>query len=200
MASKPPPSLGAPAGVPPSNAKYVLVAVIIIGAIGAAIAFKLCQKPPPPPPPPVFDAGPVTKPTGRNPDEDVPLPPVIEDAGPDVKTKITYVPGTASQCDAKKCGGASTGELETMLQFRVKQAHRCYDNALAQDPTLRGKVSIAVRVGANGSVCSAAVASNDMGSPQVANCVTGYFRGANFPPPKGGCADINIPINFVPRQ
>jgi hypothetical protein len=49
-------------------------------------------------------------------------------------------------------------------------------------------------------VCSAGVASKDMGSPNVAICVVYYFRGANFPPPKGGCADINIPINFVPRQ
>jgi len=200
MASKPPPSLGAPAGVPPSNAKYVVIAVLIVGVIIAAIAWKKCSAPPPPPPPPIIDAGPPIKTTGRNPDDDVPLPPVIEDAGPDSGKKIVYVPGTASQCDAKKCGGSTTGELETMLSFRVKQAHRCYDTALAQDPTLRGKVSIAVRVGANGQVCSAGVASNEMGSPTVANCVTGYFRGANFPPPKGGCADINIPINFVPRQ
>jgi len=201
MASKPPPSLGAPAGLPSSNAKYVVAAVVIIGIIVAAIAWKKCQAPDPPPPPPVVDAGPPIKPTGRNPDDDVPLPPPVEDAGnTDAGKKITVVPGLASQCDAKKCGGASTSELETMLQFRVKQAHRCYDNALAQDPTLRGKVSIAIRVGANGQVCSAAVASNEMGSPNVANCVAGYFRGANFPPPKGGCADMNIPINFVPRQ
>jgi hypothetical protein len=148
MASKPPSSMGAPAGVPPSNAKYVIVAVVLVGLIVAAIAWKKCQTPPPPPPPPVVDAGPPPKPTGRNPDEDVPLPPPVEDAGPDAGKKITYVPGTASLCDAKKCGGATTSELETMLQFRVKQAHRCYDTALAQDPTLRGKVSIAVRVGA----------------------------------------------------
>ena len=49
--------------------------------------------------------------------------------------------------------------------------------------------------------CSAGVASNELTSaPGVANCVTGYFRGQSFPSPRGGCVDVNIPINFVPRQ
>ena len=75
MASKPPPSLGAPAGLPPSNAKYVVVAVVLVGLIIAAVAWKKCSGPGDVPPPPVFDAGPPIKPTGRNPDDDVPLPP-----------------------------------------------------------------------------------------------------------------------------
>ena len=37
-------------------------------------------------------------------------------------------------------------------------------------------------------------------APGVANCVVNYFRGQAFPTPKGGCVDVNIPINFVPRQ
>lgn len=198
-----PPSSRQPAGVPSSGGgKFVVAAIVLIGGIGAAIAWRMCQKPAETPPI-AFDAAPPPPThTGRNPDEDVPLPPPTEDAGSDAGKKVV-VPqptGLASQCDAKKCSGTNSSELETALQFRVKQAHRCYDNALAQDPTLRGKVTVAVRVGANGSVCSAGIASNEMGSPNVAQCVAGYFRGANFPSPKGGCVDVNIPINFVPRQ
>ena len=101
----------------------------------------------------------------------------------------------------QRCTGATSSDIETALSFRAKQAHRCYDNALAQDPTLRGKVSIAVRIGANGTACSAGVASNELASaPGVATCVVNYFRGQAFPSPKGGCVDVNIPINFVPRQ
>lgn len=201
MASKaPPPSTGSPAGVPPSgNGKYIAVALLLLLLIGGAIVYKVMQKPPEPVVA-VIDAGPPPpKPTGRNPDDDVPLPPPVEDAGPDAGKKVTVVT-MSNQCDAKKCTGTTSSELETMLAFRVKQAHRCYDQALAQDATLKGKMTVSVRVGANGSVCSAAIASNDMGSPTVGNCVVNYFRGANFPPPKGGCADMNIPINFVPRQ
>jgi hypothetical protein len=203
MASKaPPPSSRQPAGVPSSGgAKYVVVAVALLGLIGAAIVWKMNQKPPAPPivivdaaaPPPTF--------SGRNPDDDIPLPPPVEDAGSDGgKASVGVSRPSNNQCDAKKCSGTSGSELENALQFRVKQAHRCYDNALAQDPTLRGKVTVSVRVGSNGQVCSAGIASNEMSSSQVGSCVTGYFRGANFPAPKGGCIDVNIPINFVPRQ
>lgn len=198
MASKPPPSMGAPHGVPSGNGKYVAIALLLLLMVGGLAYWQLTKKPPEPVVV-AFDAGPPVKPTGRNPDDDVPPPPPIEDAGPEAGKKIVYVQ-MGNQCDAKKCTGANTEELSTALGFRAKQAHRCYDNALSQDPTLKGKISIAVRVGANGQVCSAAVASNDMGTPMVANCVAGYFRGQNLPAPKGGCIDANVPINFVPRQ
>jgi hypothetical protein len=192
--------MGSPAGVPPSgNGKFIALALLLLGVIGAVIGWKTCQKPAAPivvgPP----DAGPPPKPS-KSIDEDIPPPIAVEDAGVDAGKKVTVV-FTGNQCDAKKCSGATNSEIETALSFRAKQAHRCYDNALAQDPTLRGKVSIAVRIGSNGQACSAGVASNDLSSaPSVANCVAGYFRGQAFPSPKGGCVDVNIPINFVPRQ
>ena len=204
MASKaPPPSSRAPAGVPPSgNGKFIVIALLLLLGIGGIAYWQLNKKPPEPVViTNIVDAGPAIKPTGRNPDDDVPPPPPVEDAGEEAGKKVVVVQnGGGAQCDAKKCTGANSSDLETALAFRAKQAHRCYDNALAQDPTLRGKISIAVRVGANGQVCSAGIGSNDMGSANVANCVVNYFRGQTLPAPKGGCVDANIPINFVPRQ
>ena len=200
MAPKaPPPSMRPPAGVPPSgNGKFIVLAVLLLGVIGAIVAFKTCQKPPEPVVV-VPDAGPPPKPSQKI-DDDIPPPPPIEDAGTDAGKKTTVV-FTGNQCDVKKCTGSTNSDVESALSFRAKQAHRCYDNALSQDPTLRGKVSIAVRIGSNGQACSAGVASNELASaPGVANCVAGYFRGQNFPQPRGGCVDVNIPINFVPRQ
>ncbi|MBX3190132.1 MAG: AgmX/PglI C-terminal domain-containing protein [Labilithrix sp.] len=187
--------------MPPSgNGKYIVIALLLLGVIGGVAYWKLSQQPPPPPVTiNVPDAGPPPPPT-RNPDDEVPPPPPVEDAGSDAGKKTVVVVQAGNQCDVKKCGGSNSSDLETALSFRAKQAHRCYDNALAQDPTLRGKVAIAVRVGANGQACSAAVAANDLGNGNVANCVAGYFRGQSFPAPRGGCVDVNIPINFVPRQ
>ena len=189
-----------PEGVPSGNGKFIALAVLLLGAIGAVVAWKTCQKPPEPIVLGPLDAGPPPRPT-KNIDDDIPPPPVVEDAGPDAGKKAVTPVFTGNQCDAKKCTGSAGSDVETALSFRAKQAHRCYDNALGQDPTLRGKVSIAVRIGSNGQACSAGVASNEMASaPGVANCVAGYFRGQAFPAPKGGCVDVNIPINFVPRQ
>lgn len=194
------PAQGVPSG---GNGKFILLAVLLVGVIGAIIGWKTCQKPPEPAVI-LADAGPPPRPT-KNPDDDIPPPPVIEDSGvdPDAgkKTPTNATAFTGSQCDVKKCTGSATPDIETALAFRAKQSHRCYDNALGQDPTLRGKISIAVRIGANGTACSAGVASNELASnPGVANCVVNNFRGQAFPAPKGGCVDVNIPINFVPRQ
>ena len=189
-----------PQGVPSGNGKFIALALLLLGAIAAVIAWKSCQKPTEPVVLSLPDAGPPPRPT-KNIDDDIPPPPVIEDAGTDAGKKATTAVFTGNQCDAKKCTGSAGSDVETALSFRAKQAHRCYDNALGQDPTLRGKVSIAVRIGSNGQACSAGVASNELASaPSVATCVAGYFRGQAFPAPKGGCVDVNIPINFVPRQ
>ena len=188
-----------PAGVPSGNGKFIVLALLLVGVIAAiVIGAKTCQKPQDPVVV-VQDAAPPPRPS-QTADDDIPPPIPVEDAGPDAGKKTTVI-FTGNQCDVKKCAGATNSEVETALSFRAKQAHRCYDNALSQDPTLRGKVSIAVRIGSNGQACSAGVASNELASaPGVANCVAGYFRGQNFPAPKGGCVDVNIPINFVPRQ
>lgn len=191
-----------PPGMPSSNGKFVVLAVLLVGLIGAVIAWKSLQKPPQPIVIAAPDAG-FTAPPKPNIDDDIPPPPVVEDSGvdPDAGKKVTPIV-LGSACDPKaKCTGSTNADVEGALQFRAKQAHRCYDNALAQDPTLRGKISIAVRIGPNGQACSAAVVNNELASaPSVASCVAGNFRGQNFPAPRGGCVDVNIPINFVPRQ
>jgi hypothetical protein len=200
MVSKAPPSIG-PTGIPPSgNGKYVVLAVLLLGLIGGAIYWRLSQKPPQTLTV-VADAAPPAPPPPRR-DDDIPLPPEEPDSGPDAGKKTPANNGTysASMCDAKACTGKSTPDLDQTLSFRARQGRRCYDTALAVDPTLKGKVSIAVRVGANGSLCSAGVASNELGNANVANCIVNQFRAGGFPSPRGGCADFNIPINLVPRQ
>ena len=124
-----------PEGVPTGNGKFIALAVLLLGAIGAVIAWKTCQKPVEPPPLVVVDAGPPPRPS-KNIDDDIPPPPVVEDAGTDAGKKVTTAVFTGNQCDVKKCTGSAGSDVEAALSFRAKQSHRCYDNALAQDPTL----------------------------------------------------------------
>ncbi len=96
--------------------------------------------------------------------------------------------------------GPTTTRLEPALRVRANQARRCYDRALLQDSTLRGHVTVVVRVGPTGAVCSATVASNDMPTPDVANCAANIFRSTgSLPAPRGGCIDAPVPLSFVPQ-
>lgn len=192
------PAAGVPSG---GNGKFIALAVLLVGGIAVLIGWKSCQKPDVPTTI-ILQPDAARPPPTKNPDDDIPPPPVVEDAATEEAGKKPSGPLVmSSQCDSKACAGASTSDVETALAFRAKQSHRCYDNALAQDPTLRGKMSISVRIGANGQVCSASASNNELASnPAVAQCVVNNFRSGTFPAPRGGCVDVSIPINFVPRQ
>jgi hypothetical protein len=130
--------------------------------------------------------------------DDIPPPPPVEEkpeAGP-TGPRIVYVPGGG--CEGK-CVGNAPPELGQALQVRAAQARRCYNSALSNDSSLRGRVTVAVRIGPSGNVCSASVASNDMGSPSVANCAANIFRQASYPAPRGGCVDATVPMSFIPQ-
>ena len=200
MSSPPssPPSSRRPAGVPESgNAKYAIVAVVLLLGAGGLYAWRSASsrvEPAPVPSAPVADS---TAPT--NPKlEDIPPPAPVEEvpeAGP--PPKVVYVP--SGGCDSK-CVGKAPPELEQALQVRGSQARRCYNTALAQDSSLKGHVTIAVKIGSNGNLCSANVLANDMGSATVAACAANIFRAnSSYPAPHGGCLDANIPLAFVPQ-
>jgi hypothetical protein len=183
-----------------SSSKYIaIVALLGAGLIGLVVWKNYAAEPPPVVTVP--SAKPSAAPPPPNPKEDdVPPPPPIEDSGPETGPVKSTGPATNwAACDAKVCGGKVTGDLEAALAFRAKTAHKCYDDALAQDPTLKGSVKISVRVAANGNICSASVAENELGNPMVAGCIANRFRQAgHFPSPAGGCLDVAVPISLMP--
>ncbi|MGA7124444.1 MAG: AgmX/PglI C-terminal domain-containing protein [Polyangiaceae bacterium] len=194
------PSSRPPAGVPASggNVKYAAVAALLVLAIGALFTWRsVASKSPPAPaptvPPPVASAEPADPKL-----EEIPPPPPVEEkaeAGPG-GPRVVYV--QAGGCDAK-CVGTAPPELTQALQVRGMQARRCYNQALSQDPSLRGHVQIALRIGTAGNVCSANVSANDMRTPNVANCAAHILMGGSYPAPKGGCVEAVVPMSFVPQ-
>jgi hypothetical protein len=198
-----PPLSRPPEGVPTSsgNTKYALVAVVLLLAAGGIFAWRsLTNRDQAPAPVPTVPSTVASLAPPVNPKlDDVPPPPPPEEkpeAGPGGGTRYVVVPGGGCEgtCSLKN----ATPELQAALQVRGNQARRCYNSALASDSSLRGHVTIAVRIGTSGNVCSAAVAANDMGSPGVASCAANIFRNATYPAPRGGCVDATVPLSFVP--
>jgi hypothetical protein len=189
-----------PAGIPDKgNTKYALLALLMVAGIGGLFFWRSSQnKPAAAKPLPV--AMPSAAPSTNPKLDDIPMPPPVEEVEeqPQPKT-VRYVGGAApTGCDGT-CKGSPSSELEQALQVRASQARRCYNQALAQDSTLKGHVTVAVRIGPTGNMCTSAVASNDMGSPLVANCAANVFRNVQgYPAPHGGCVDAKVPLAFVP--
>ena len=134
--------------------------------------------------------------------EEAPPPPpeiVEEDAG---GVELAAAPAKKKPkkggCDGP-CKGKVTGTLQAALRARAGYARRCYERALRQNPTLRGRLTVNVTVGAAGQVCSATISNNTLGDSTVSSCALGAFRGATLPPPQGGCVNTAVPVNFVPK-
>jgi hypothetical protein len=195
-----PPSSRGTAGVPVAggNAKYIFVGVVLLMGM---IAMAWCKfgSTSETPKPPVLPIAAATTPESKI-DDIPPPPPAAEtptlDAGQAKPSARSMGP---DPCAARNCGGNMTPELESALSVRAKQARRCYESELKSDPLLKGKIAMTVRIGSNGTVCSANITNSEL--PAISACVERVFRSSGgFPAPKSGCVEANVPMSFVPGR
>jgi TonB family protein len=74
----------------------------------------------------------------------------------------------------------------------------CYQTGLLSDSTMTGKVVVSAKVGPNGEVSSADIASISGLSPAVGQCIAGVVKRATFSAPSGGgTSTLQIPVTFV---
>jgi outer membrane biosynthesis protein TonB len=183
--SRPPPTSG--------GAIYVILAVALVAAIIGLVYWKLRGETPTAVPRPV-----ATTPATLA--EPPPPPPPIEESAPVLDSGARVATTAYNPCAVPKCGGSSNNAMASALSARAGSARPCYERALRVNSNLQGKLMLTVRVDPQGNVCSAAITQDAIHSPEVSNCVTGMFRSAKFPPPTGGCIDVNLPLSFAPKE
>jgi hypothetical protein len=116
-------------------------------------------------------------------------------SGAGTETKVAGPTGVAQV-------GGSTATVPISDADRVIAGLRgrfrnCYQQGLNSDPSMSGKVLISAKVGPNGEVSSADIASNTGLSPTVAQCIAGVVKRATFSAPGGGGSTLQIPVTFV---
>ncbi|MBN2194271.1 MAG: AgmX/PglI C-terminal domain-containing protein [Polyangiaceae bacterium] len=183
---------------------YVIAAALMFGVMVALIVWKVTRgssEAPPDPPSAVVPS----ESTAEILDSPPPPPPPPVTALPSASAEATARSDRTpraplSGCAVATCPGTAGADLRGALQAKAGQARSCYQNALRNNSTLQGRMSVSVRIGPDGQVCNAAIASDELGEPMVSNCVMNLFRAGKFPPPKGGCVDAAVPMNFVPKS
>lgn len=178
---------------------YLLGVLLLAGAIGGIVWFT--RKDPPKAEPPRLEAAP-PEPVHNAPPPPAPpkledLPDAGDDAGDAGKTEVKPSAGTGGgggMC-SKCTEGISSSALNSKVQGLAGSAQGCYNRAL-RSSAASGKIVVSVQVGANGSVCSAGITNDTVGSGEIAQCVLSRFRSATLPPPEKGCVTIQVPINF----
>jgi hypothetical protein len=188
----PPPKSG-------GSGPIIIAAVLMLLLIGGLIVWKVTgsSETPKTATPVVSNTG--TAPVLDEPPPPPPPPPVEEDAGkPDEKPKAKVASGP-NPC-SKICEGTASAALQSALSGRAGQSRSCYEKALSSNATLEGTLTIGVKVGPGGQVCGARVVSDGLHDPGVANCVVNRFLSSTFPAPQGGCAEVNVPLRFMPKR
>ena len=72
----------------------------------------------------------------------------------------------------------------------------CYQAGVNSDPSMSGKLTLTVKVKANGEITAVDVAQNTGLSPAVAQCAAGVVRRTQFDPPGGSGSTLTVPITF----
>lgn len=191
------------AGEGGGNGALIVVGILVLLGAAGGVLYFVSKKPPeeqkittvqsssapepettldlPPPPPEAPEVGP----------EDTGV-----DAGEDTKKVAVGVP-SGGGCSAA-CAGILTPDVEQAVAARAGTARQCYKTALEGNEGIAGDMSVLVKVGPDGSTCSASVIANSTGSNRLAQCVQQKMYAA-YPHPKGGCVDVKVPINFKPK-
>ncbi len=95
------------------------------------------------------------------------------------------------------------GALDRDIVRRIVRAHInevrfCYEQALARDPGLAGRLAIQFVIDASGSVSIAVVEESTLADAQVGTCTTKAVKRWRFPKPAGSSVVVTYPFVFEP--
>jgi tetratricopeptide (TPR) repeat protein len=92
-------------------------------------------------------------------------------------------------------GGINEAEVQRILRGNANQLRACYTQALAQDPSLHGRVEVRVVIDVLGQVAMADVRQGP--NEQVKTCFARTFRTMHFPAPGSGDARFTATFDLV---
>ena len=99
---------------------------------------------------------------------------------------------------ATKSTSMDKDQVKATIKTILPQVHNCYASTAKENPEIKGKMTTAFDVDDKGTVTKCGIASSDLKSPAVENCVCQRISETSFPAaPKGKKASINYPFTFT---
>jgi len=88
--------------------------------------------------------------------------------------------------------------VQRIVRQNYGRFRMCYEQGLAKNPNLEGRVTAQFVIGRDGSVSNVANAGSNMPDSGVVGCVVRAYNGLSFPPPPRGIVTVVYPIHFSP--
>ena len=103
------------------------------------------------------------------------------------------------QAKAQVKGALDKDIIRRIVRAHINEVRYCYNQGLARDPNLKGRVAVQFTIGPSGKVPVAVVAQTSLKDKNVANCVAKAVKRWKFPkPPGGGNAVVTYPFVLEP--
>jgi hypothetical protein len=96
-------------------------------------------------------------------------------------------------------GTLDDGAVQLAVQKHAAAIEACFKEQAGTKRYLGGAVALRLRVARDGSVKSV-VARSELGSWEVEKCLVGIARKVTFARPRGGEAEVELPLEFPPRS
>jgi TonB family protein len=109
--------------------------------------------------------------------------------------------GNGSDGSARAPGAyRSNASLLAVIQRHAAGIQYCYGNELKRDPSLRGKLVVALTVEASGAVSEAVTVHDSVGSSRLTSCALAQIREWRFPAIPRGVTTFQVPFVFTPPE
>ena len=103
------------------------------------------------------------------------------------------------QAKAQVKGALDKDIIRRIIRNHINEVRFCYNQGLARDPNLKGRVAIQFTIGPTGQVPVAVVAQSSVKDKNVSNCIAKAVKRWKFPkPPGGGNAVVTYPFVLEP--
>ncbi len=96
---------------------------------------------------------------------------------------------------AQVVGGLDKDLIRRVVRAHINEIRYCYNQGLARDPNLKGRVAVQFQIGSTGKVPTAIVSESDVKDNNVGSCIASAVRRWQFPkPPGGGTVIVTYPF------
>ena len=109
----------------------------------------------------------------------------------------TRVP-TVRQAKAEVQGSLDKDLIRRTVRAHIHEVRHCYNQGLARDPNLKGRVAVKFMVGPRGDILAAEIAEATLADKTVGACIVAAIRRWTFPKPQGSTVVITYPFVLEP--
>jgi outer membrane biosynthesis protein TonB len=116
--------------------------------------------------------------------------------GTGASQKVSGPKGSANVGGAAVSGGSVSNAARVVAGMRAG-FRACYQRGLNENPDSAGNIKLTIKVGPGGEVQGVSASPSGSLPASVVSCVQARAQAAQFDPPEGGTAVINVPVTFV---